>query len=373
MKIFKMVQMNLDFNLQFHLKIIYTFLVINVSFCSLCLYLLLSRQADIPDIGDLTVVKYNLTAESKQQRQKRDIYSPYLHPSLSFIHQCTALLNACKSHSSTTESLPTYYARKKRQMELRGPPGPPGPPGEPGRPGYNGTKGEQGDRGHQGLLGFPGFKGEKGPKGSQGEKGDIGVTGPSGLIGPIGPPGTQGPPGDAGPPGSIGRKGNEGLAGSRGIPGLPGPVGPPGAKGEKGEYGGTGFSAFGAVCPCEKGEKGEKGTRGQLGFTGFKGDKGDQGQKGEPYSALEGVTGNIEQKEVKGEEGDDIGILSDDNGSLIRNRKSNGHDADNRRINLSPYKDSTMHNNKNSAADKTSLIYSLVAVIIMFTLTDGCS
>lgn len=63
-----------QFNLTLHLKIIYTFLLLNVTLCSFCLYLLFSRQLDNED--KLHSGKFNVTAENIQ-REKRDLNGPY--------------------------------------------------------------------------------------------------------------------------------------------------------------------------------------------------------------------------------------------------------------------------------------------------------
>lgn len=77
-----MTEQHSEFNLRFHLKIIYTFLAINVSFCTLCLYLLINRRTDSSgnnDVFDVSYGKYNSTVEIIKEREKRGLYSSIYH------------------------------------------------------------------------------------------------------------------------------------------------------------------------------------------------------------------------------------------------------------------------------------------------------
>lgn len=68
-----------EHNLKLHLKIIYTFLVINISLCTFCLYLLFSRQTEISEHSGIKTIsdgKYNITAELLQ-REKRGTHSSF--------------------------------------------------------------------------------------------------------------------------------------------------------------------------------------------------------------------------------------------------------------------------------------------------------
>ena len=68
-----------QYSLKFHLKIIYTFLILNVTLCTFCLYLLFSRHADSNKASDSAILfngKFNVTAD-KIQREKRETNRPY--------------------------------------------------------------------------------------------------------------------------------------------------------------------------------------------------------------------------------------------------------------------------------------------------------
>ena len=70
-------------NLKLHLRIIYSFLVINLTLCALCLYLLNKQTYSVHNSNVTTIYSGNYTTENVEQREKRDIYSSYYH-SVSF-------------------------------------------------------------------------------------------------------------------------------------------------------------------------------------------------------------------------------------------------------------------------------------------------
>ncbi|KAJ8304392.1 hypothetical protein KUTeg_017975 [Tegillarca granosa] len=120
--------------------------------------------------------------------------------------------------------------------------------------------------------------------------------------GPPGPPGPKGSKGEIGNPGLRGLQGSSGLdgfpgaQGPEGRKGEPGMRGPAGAKGSKGDMGLNGVE--GPVGP--EGRRGRRGPKGSPGAYGVKGSKGDpgrgiKGDRGDP-----GMKGNQASKQNLG-------------------------------------------------------------------------
>jgi len=85
-----------DCNLKLHLRIIYAFLVINLTLCSLCLYLLNKQTYSGHNSNVTTIYSGNYTTENVEQREKRDIYSSYYHSvSFNFVKKSSGFLRCC--------------------------------------------------------------------------------------------------------------------------------------------------------------------------------------------------------------------------------------------------------------------------------------